>query len=78
LLPGVVLENAVEAAICAGRKRKQAKQSMGVPLLAETERFVIVSSAAGAIVRREPSPSTGRPAWRVLRLVALQPRKAAA
>ena len=72
LLPGVVLENEVERAIMAGRKRRWAPPEVGLQL-ARHERFVIVNSRVGVVLVREVTP-LGRKCWRAVRLVELKPK----
>jgi hypothetical protein len=54
LLPGRVLETAVENAICAGRKRDWPLPAAGCELR-PGERFVIIDSRVGAVLAREDS-----------------------
>jgi len=78
LRPGKVLENLIEDAIANGRKRPQPPDGVKLAPLRSDERFVILDSTLGCVLRRVPSRLTGRKAWSVIRLVELKPRKQAA
>lgn len=70
LLPGRVLELAVEDAIVHGRKFRRPLRGVNVEL-ASGERFVVLDARAGAIIAKRASPLTSRPAWLVTKLVPL-------
>jgi hypothetical protein len=74
LLPGKCLEVLVEDAIGKGRKRRQPPDGVKLAPLLSDERFVILDSTLGCVLRRVPSRLTGRKAWSVTRLVELKPR----
>jgi len=63
-----VLENEVEAAICAGRKK--ARGPNGVTL-ARDERIVYLRPTVAAVAAKDGFTGGGRRRWRVLRLVRL-------
>jgi hypothetical protein len=68
LMPGVVLENAVEAAIHAGRKRPFLPRGVAGPALAADERSVLLDGAV-AIVKRSRARLSERRAWLVVRVM---------
>jgi hypothetical protein len=74
VLPGKVLELEVEHAISLGRKRPQPPTGVRLPSLGRDERFVIVTGSVGAVLRREPSPTSGRRSWRVTRVLPIGAR----
>jgi hypothetical protein len=74
LLPGKVLENVVEDAICQGRKRAQPPAGVALPPLSSDQRFVILNAELGCVLHRVPSRLTGRKAWECRRLVPLKSR----
>ena len=75
LIPGRVLENLVEEAICHGRKRPQPPNGVKLAPLRSDERFVILNAQLGCVLRRVPSRLTGRKAWSVTRLIELKPQR---
>lgn len=61
------VENAVEQAIRAGRKRHQLPP--GLCPLGRNERCVLLMDGTPVVVARTAAPLTGRKAWKVLRLI---------
>jgi hypothetical protein len=68
LMPGVVLENAVEAAIHGGRKRPFLPRGVAGPELATDERSVLLDGAV-AIVKKDRARLSERRAWLVVRVL---------
>jgi len=68
LIPGVVLENAVEAAIHGGRKRPYLPRGVAGPELAHDERSVLLDGAV-AVVKRSQAHLSPRRAWLVVRVL---------
>jgi hypothetical protein len=66
-------EQAIEQAICQGRKRARPPEGVQVELGVH-ERFVIVDRNIGAIVRKAGKTGQGRARFFAVRLIRLQPR----
>jgi hypothetical protein len=73
LVPGRVLECAIEEAIRQGRKRAHSLPALQVEL-GSGERFVLIDSTVAAIVAKAGRTPGGRHVFRALRLVRLRPR----
>jgi hypothetical protein len=67
-------EQAIEEAICQGRKRARPLDGLRLEL-APQERFVVVNENIGAVVRKAGHTGGGRAKYVAIKLWRLQPRR---